>query len=129
MKLRSVYPPLLLGMTLLTTVLNGWAYAAETEGDAAAGARKAIFCAYCHGSDGNPPFADQVPRLAGQTAKNLVIKMKYQVPSQNQHHEMMQAFQTGGLLNDRDIENLAAYFASQPIRTDAQAVAVRPTGE
>lgn len=111
MKLQRIRPFLLIGISLL----GGVGMPLASAGDAAEGAKKAIFCAYCHGADGNPVAGD-APRLAGQNARTLAIKMKHQVPNQDMHHPMMQAFITGGVLNDRDIENLAAYFASQPIR-------------
>ena len=107
---------LLLGIAMGMLAVSNIAVAAG--GDAAAGARKAIFCAYCHGADGNPTDGN-IPRLAGQSARSLVVKMKHQVPYQDMQHPMMRAFITGGVLNDQDIENLAAYFAKQPIRLSA----------
>jgi len=104
-----------LGPILLLAVLSLAGGQAAASGDAAAGARKAMFCAYCHGSDGNPSDA-KMPRLAGQNARTLVAKMKREKPYNNTQHPMMQAFITGGCLNDQDIRNLAAYFAAQPIR-------------
>lgn len=106
---RPLVPP---GLLLLAVLACGHAAAS---GDAAAGARKAVFCAYCHGTDGNPSDA-KVPRLAGQNARTLVAKMKREKPYDNAQHPMLQAFITGGCLNDQDIGNLAAFYASQPVR-------------
>jgi len=89
--------------------------AAAAAGDAAAGAKRAIYCAYCHGLDGNP-LDNAAPRLAGQDAEILVSKMKGKVQSRSAHELMLQAFQTGRLENDRDMNDLAAYFSQQPVR-------------
>lgn len=105
----------LLGTALMLGVLAVSNQTLAGGGDAAAGARKSIFCAYCHGIDGNPTDA-RTPRLAGQSEKSLVAKMKRDQPYQNMNHPMMQAFVTGGVMNDQDIQNLAAFFAKQPVR-------------
>jgi cytochrome c553 len=94
------------GMSLLSGI-------AAAEGDAAAGARKAIYCAYCHGPDGNP-LDKAAPRLAGQDADVLVNKMKLQTEALGAHELMVQAFLTGRALNDQDMNDLAAYFSRQP---------------
>jgi cytochrome c553 len=88
---------------------------AAAEGDAAAGARKAIYCAYCHGPDGNP-LDNKAPRLAGQDAAVLVNKMKLETEAFGAHEFMVQAFMTGNFLNDQDMNDLAAYFSQQPAR-------------
>lgn len=89
-------------------------------GDPQAGAQKSIFCAYCHGSDGNP-LDEAAPRLAGQPADVLVAKMKHQTKVMGAHELMIQAFRTGRALNDRDMNDLAAYFARQPVRQTVTA--------
>jgi cytochrome c553 len=89
-------------------------------GDAAAGAQKSIFCAYCHGPDGNP-LDNAAPRLAGQDADTLVAKMKHQTKVMGRHELMIQAFRTGRALNDKDMADLAAYFSSQPARQTVQS--------
>jgi cytochrome c553 len=94
--------------------------AAAAAGDPAAGAEKSIFCAYCHGSDGNP-LDNAAPRLAGQDAATLVAKMKHQTKVMGQHELMIQAFRTGRALNDRDMNDLAAYFSQQPVRQTGQS--------
>jgi cytochrome c553 len=111
MKLHCVRASMLVGGVLLAAAGN----AGTVSGDAAAGAQKAVFCAYCHGVDGNPADA-KTPRLAGQSAKVLVAKMKREKPYENFNHPMLQAFVTGGCLKDQDIRNLAAYYAGQPVR-------------
>jgi cytochrome c553 len=110
----------LLGMSVALVGLQLGAVPAHADGDAAAGARKSIYCAYCHGPDGNPLSAE-IPRLAGQSANDLVTKMKRRPASQDRHHPMLQAFITGGCLNDRDFDNLAAYYSSCPAKLPTQA--------
>jgi len=95
---------------------------AAAGGDPEAGKEKSIFCAYCHGSDGNP-LDDAAPRLAGQNADTLVAKMKHQTRVMGRHELMVQAFRTGRALNDRDMNDLAAYFSRQPVRQTAQSSA------
>jgi len=128
MERRFPRKSLLLGMTLVMWGLTASNGAVAATGDAAAGAKKALFCAYCHGADGNLTDS-KTPRLAGQSAKTLVVKMKHQVPYQNMHHPMMQAFVTGGVLNDRDMRNLAAYFSKQPIRQSVEPPSAPPASE
>ena len=97
--------------------------AIAADGDSDAGAQLSIFCAYCHGSDGNP-FYPGAPRLAGQDAATLVTKMKARRKccQDDRSNMMMVAFFTAGCLNDRDISNLAAYFSKQTLRiTPGQA--------
>jgi cytochrome c553 len=106
------------GMSLLSG-------AAAAEGDVAAGARKAIYCAYCHGSDGNP-LDKAAPRLAGQDAYVLVNKMKLQTEALGAHELMIQAFLTGRALNDQDMNDLAAYFSQQPMKDPLQSAPPKP---
>jgi cytochrome c553 len=77
-------------------------------GDPVAGKAKSMICAACHGQDGISPN-DIWPNLKGQKEGYLVKQIK--------------AFKTGvrvdpsmapmvSMLNDQDIENVAAYYAS-----------------
>lgn len=112
----------LAGTSLGMSLASG---AAAAAGNAAAGAEKSIFCAYCHGSDGNP-LDNAAPRLAGQDAEVLVAKMKHQTKVMGKHELMIQAFRTGRALNDRDMSDLAAYFSQQPVRETHQAARTPP---
>ncbi|MFO7541297.1 MAG: hypothetical protein R6W97_00610 [Thiobacillus sp.] len=80
---------------------------------------KTLFCAYCHGPDGNPTD-NAAPRLAGQDADVLVAKMKGQIEAIGPHEFMLQAFQTGRVMNDRDMKALANYYSRQPVRETVQ---------
>ena len=119
MKYRLTRQLMLLCMAGASSGVSLWSGAASAAGDAAAGAQKSIFCAYCHGTDGNP-LDNSAPRLAGQNAENLVAKMKHQTKTMGQHELMIQAFRTGRALNDRDMNDLAAYFSQQPARESVQ---------
>lgn len=91
---------------LLTVGISGFANAA---GDAAAGQAKAAVCGACHGPDGNS-MAPNFPKLAGQGERYLTKQLKEIKDGKRVVLEM-----TGLLtnLNDQDLADLAAYFASQ----------------
>ncbi|AVJ20277.1 MULTISPECIES: cytochrome c4 [Pseudomonas] len=96
---------------LLTLGITGAAAAAEgpVKGDATAGQAKAAVCGACHGPDGNSP-APNFPKLAGQGERYLSKQMHDIKDGKRTVLEM-----TGLLtnLNDQDLADLAAYFASQ----------------
>ncbi len=80
--------------------------------DAAAGKAKSAMCAGCHGVDGNSP-APTFPKLAGQGEKYLIKQMEDIKSGARLVPEMT------GMLNafsEQDMENVAAYFASQEIQ-------------
>ena len=91
---------------LLTLGITGVAHAA---GDATAGQTKAAVCGACHGADGNSPLPN-FPKLAGQGEKYLTKQMHDIKDGKRTVLEM-----TGMLtnLNDQDLSDIAAYFASQ----------------
>jgi len=81
---------------------------AATHGDAAAGEPASAMCGGCHGSHGVSVDA-ATPSLAGQDAEYLVKAIKaYRTTRKNWG---MQRYVAG--LGDKDIENLAAFYASQ----------------
>lgn len=83
--------------------------AAGAAGDAAAGKSKSAVCAACHGADGNSANP-MWPSLAGQHAPYLVKQMKDFKSGARKDPVMAPMAKP---LSDQDIENLAAYFASQ----------------
>jgi len=117
--------PKFLFTVLIAPVLACVASSEAKAGDPDAGARMAMFCAYCHGLDGNP-FDDEAPRLAGQSVEALVAKMNQPSLFQNQSHFMLQTFLSAGCMTDKDVENLAAFYARQPIRPLTRS-AIQPT--
>lgn len=94
------------------TLASGVSFA----GDAEAGKNASAMCAACHGADGNSAVGS-FPKLAGQGEKYLLKQLK-DIKSGNRTVVEM----TGMLdaMSEQDLENLAAYFASQTM-TGGQA--------
>jgi cytochrome c553 len=104
--MKNTFALLILSMGCIG--LNGQALAV---GDAAAGKEKAAqVCASCHGAEGNSTDP-QYPRLAGQYASYLVQALR-EYKEGDRKNPIMLGFASG--LSEADIENLAAWFASQP---------------
>ena len=101
----------LLVSLLLTLGVTGVAQAAGTAlvGDAAAGQAKTAVCGACHGPDGNS-MAPNFPKLAGQGDRYLLKQLHEIKDGKRTVLEM-----TGLLanLNDQDLADIAAYYASQ----------------
>ena len=96
----------------LTTLILGAclvALNASADGDAAAGKSKAAVCGACHGVDGNSASA-QFPKLAGQNASYIAEQLADFKSGKRQNPIM--AGQAKGL-SDQDMQDIAAYFASQ----------------
>ncbi len=80
-------------------------------GNAESGKAKAAqICAACHGADGNKPSAPDQPVLAGQHSDYLV-KALSDYKSGKRSNPIMKAF--AGQLSRKEMEDLAAWFASQ----------------
>ena len=92
---------------LLALSLAAAAHAADRE----AGKKKAAeVCAACHGPDGNKPSDPTQPILAGQHQDYLVRALTdYKIGKRN--NPIMKGF--AGSLSKKEIEDLAAWFASQ----------------
>ena len=85
---------------------------AYSAGDAAAGKGKAALCAACHGADGNS-VNPLWPNLAGQHAAYLVKQLKaFKAGTRKDPLMSSQA----SMLNDQDMENVAAFYASQKLK-------------
>ena len=82
---------------------------AGAAGDAAAGKAKAALCAACHGPDGNSTNP-LWPNIAGQHAPYMVKQLKDFKSGARKDPVMSPRAMP---LSDQDIENVAAYFASQ----------------
>ena len=67
-------------------------------------------CQACHGMDGNSPLPDN-PKLAGQN-RDYLAKALRDYKSGARKNPIMSGF--AGALTKDDIDNLAAYYASQP---------------
>jgi cytochrome c553 len=67
-------------------------------------------CQACHGMDGNSPLPEN-PKLAGQNPDYLAKALR-DYKSGARKNPVMASMATG--LTTQDIDNLAAYFGSQP---------------
>ncbi|SDK44954.1 c-type cytochrome [Microbulbifer yueqingensis] len=82
------------------------------EGDPAAGKAKAAQCAACHGPDGNSPAA-AFPKIAGLGEKYL---LKQLMDVKSGEREIPQMVGQLDNFDQQDLEDLAAYFASQKMQ-------------
>lgn len=90
-------------------VLAGLAGSASA-GNPQAGLEKSQVCQSCHGRNGDEALQDDYPILAGQHADYLEHALRsYRDGSRN--NAIMAGFAAN--LSDEDIEDLAAWFASQ----------------
>lgn len=96
-----------LGLLLATSLFVAPAHAV---GNAANGKAKSAACAACHGPDGNSPLP-LYPKLAGQHADYLQQALKG-YKSGARKNEIMKGM--AAPLSAQDIEDLAAFYASQP---------------
>jgi len=85
-------------------------------GDAQAGKAKSATCAACHGVDGNSSIAAN-PKLAGQHADYLAKQIREFQNGTRANTVMMSMVAS---FSEQDIEDIAAYYASQ---TNAPAIA------
>ncbi|EID0061033.1 cytochrome c [Vibrio vulnificus] len=97
-----------MGLALGLGLMSGNALAA---GDVAAGQAKAAVCAACHGANGMATIPGY-PNLKGQNEQYLVSAIKaYKNKERNGGLAVVMQAQAA-MLNDADIANLAAYYAS-----------------
>ncbi|WP_444934567.1 c-type cytochrome [Microbulbifer sp. JTAC008] len=95
-------------------------------GDAAAGKAKAAQCAACHGADGNS-IAPAFPKIAGLGEKYLYKQLKdiKGTPDGKKARDVPQMIGQLDNFNDQDLQDIAAYFASQPMQlTGSEAISV-----
>lgn len=98
------------GAAPATDVVLDRAMAARGANDAIGrGATLALSCTMCHGAQGMS--ASDAPNLAGQYPE-VVIKQMHDFKAAKRTSAIMQALATG--LSDRDIADLAAYYAYLP---------------
>ncbi|BAU50403.1 cytochrome C [Sulfurifustis variabilis] len=91
---------------------------AKFEGDVAAGKAKAGACAACHGVDGNGGADPSWPKLAGQIPEYLV-KQLADFKSGKRTDPLMSGM--AAPLSEKDMKDLAAYYAAQKIKPGAAA--------
>ncbi len=104
----------LFAVSLISCVI---ATPAMSAGDAAAGKTKSASCAGCHGVDGNSA-APNFPKLAGQHAGYLLKQMQ-DFKNGKRKDPTMTAMVAP--LSEQDMADLAAYFASQKIKSGKTA--------
>lgn len=113
-------------IVLFAGAVLGVATVASAAGDAKAGAKKAVTCQACHGPGGNSTSA-QFPKLAGQHASYILSQLKA-FKSGARKNPIMSGM--AAPLSEQDMENLAAYFASQkPMQPDAADPKLAKAGE
>ena len=99
---------------ILSVALIALAYclpAAAASGDAEAGKKKAEPCAACHGANG-VSVSPEFPNLAGQYPDYLAKALTHYKNGKRKHVIMTE--QAKALKSDKDILDVAAYFAAQP---------------
>ncbi|HRH80244.1 MAG TPA: c-type cytochrome [Thiobacillaceae bacterium] len=104
------HSPLTFAQALLLVLGSACSISAAAGGDAKAGADKAMFCATCHGLDGNATQAG-VPRLAGQPETRFMSRIKRYRAGARAQHPMMAVLTQG--LTAQDLADLGAYYAAQ----------------
>jgi cytochrome c553 len=95
-------------------------HAAEAGGDAAAGRGKASMCIGCHGIGGYKtafPEVYSVPKIGGQHAA-YIVKALQEYKAGNRSHPSMRAIAAS--LSDRDMADLAAYYAADSMKSAAK---------
>lgn len=98
---------------------------AVAQGDAAAGQAKAALCGSCHGVDGNSPLAMN-PKLAGQ-GEGYLYKQLVEFKSGARQNATMAAMVMS--LSDQDMQDLAAFYASQQVTVGGADPALIELGE
>ena len=97
------------GWALIIVIICLASGPAFADGDVEAGREKANSCAGCHGAEGEG--LDEYPALAG--LDRLLLENGMQAYRTGEREEpMMVMFMK--MLSDKDIVNLAAYYASLP---------------
>ncbi len=105
--MRNLILPALLSMASLFFAAD----TAQAAGDVEAGKIKATTCTGCHGIPGYknvyPTF--HVPKIGGQNREYLVLALHAYRNGERNHQTMKWQAES---LSDKDIEDVAAYFAS-----------------
>lgn len=107
--MRSIRSGSFVGVLIISL---GLPVVASAGGDAAAGKAKALACQACHLAVA--PTGD-TPHLAGQRETYLVKQLKA-FKSGDRKNPLMSAM--ASQLSDADVDNLAAYWSSQPAGSD-----------
>lgn len=97
-------------LVIAAFLLMGLSSMVQAKGNASDGESKTVVCQACHGASGNDSLLPDVPKLGGQNEKYLLKQMQ-DIKSGLRAAPLM----TGMLnsLNDQDMADVAAFFASQ----------------
>jgi cytochrome c553 len=106
-------------------ITMGMAAGAQAAGDAAAGQARAAVCIACHGPDGNSPNPIW-PKLAGQHPGYLVKQLQ---DFKNGVRVEPLMIPMAAPMSEQDMENVAAFFASQKIAPGVAAPDLVELGE
>jgi len=104
---------------LMLVASTAWA-----AGDPEAGQSKAAVCAACHGMDGNSQIA-QWPKIAGQHADYIARQTRM---VREQQRDVPQMYPVVMNLSDEDIDDIAAWYASQTVKPGVAAEELVETG-
>jgi cytochrome c553 len=103
-------------LCMLVCLSVGLSASVNAAGDPDAGKAKSALCAACHGPDGNS-MIDMNPKIAGQHANYIAKQLsEFKLASQTGGSEGRNNAVMNGMaapLSEQDIQDLAAYFASQ----------------
>ncbi|WP_305909888.1 c-type cytochrome [Methylomarinum sp. Ch1-1] len=102
----------------ISLALTGISAVVHAEGNAQEGKTQAASCAGCHGEDGNS-MAPTFPKLAGQH-ESYLIKQLLAFKAGARNAPMMAPLAMG--LNEKAIENIAAYYSEQSISANQPPV-------
>lgn len=109
---RLAFPTTFMVITVVASLvlisIGSTAHAAG--GDYRRGLEKSQVCQSCHGREGNESLLPSYPRLAGQHEDYLVHALKSYRDGSRQN-AVMAGF--AGNLSDRDIADIAAWYARQ----------------
>jgi cbb3-type cytochrome c oxidase subunit III len=110
---------------LISLIISVGLMSAAQAGDAVAGKTKAATCGACHGADGNS-LAPSFPKIAAQGERYLV-KQITEIKNGDRQVPQMMGFVAG--LNETDIADISAYFASQNTASGAADPALVEAGK
>lgn len=102
-------------MSIVLMVALGITFAASAAGNVNAGKKKSAVCAACHGADGNS-LSNMFPKLAGQNT-GYIVKQLNDMKSGVRSNPIMASIVAN--LSQQDMEDLAAYYASQKMSPGA----------
>ena len=100
---------------IIFCLLFGFLGQAVAEGDSERGKSLSATCAACHGADGNS-FNPLWPKIAGQHENYLFYSMQLYKKGKDGGRYDVTMYPLMQNLSVQDMKDLAAYFASQPLK-------------